>query len=145
MKVDMTPGRFCTLARTYGGELRRWPEVERAAARAFLAAGGESARRVLQAEAELDARLDLSITPAPDHALLRRVLDGAPPARSRRRPWRSAPAWLAPGAGLAAACCAGAWLGVAVSQHAETQLAADSVLVASADLAAADPDATGVR
>jgi hypothetical protein len=32
-----------------------------------------------------------------------------------------------------------------MSHHAESQLAADSVLVASADLAAADPDATWVR
>jgi hypothetical protein len=146
----MTVERFTTLADAYGGDLRRWPAAERDAARAFQSRESAVARRVLEAAAELDRHLYAASVPAPAPLLRELILAGAPRAPRRLGfsgafAWLRYPAWLAPGAGVAAACCAGAILGLTASHHAETQLTADTVLVASADLAAADPESSGIR
>jgi hypothetical protein len=146
----MTVERFTALADAYGGDLRRWPAVDRDAARAFQARQGAIARRVLDEAIELDRRLYAASVPAPTSLLRELILAGAPRAPRgfglvATVSWLRWPAWLAPGVGVAAACCAGAILGLTVSRHAETQLTADTVLVASADLAAADPESSGIR
>jgi hypothetical protein len=101
----------------------------------------------LLAEAgRLDALLQDVPAAQPSAALRERILASAPrtprPLLSLGRLRRTAP-WLAPGAGLAAACAAGAWLGVSASHTAETRMRADNVMVASADLSAGDPEDSG--
>jgi hypothetical protein len=145
MNVHMTAERFAALAQAYGGDLRRWPEAERAAANAFLIAEPAAAEPLLAAERWMDGALDSTPQPYPSQALRERVLAAARrPAGpfagwslgwSRGRDIR----WLAPGAGLAAACIAGAWLGMTASHNVSSQLRADTVLVASADQSAGDP------
>jgi len=136
----MEPARLRALLEAYGAEPARWPEEERAAAQALVAAHPEL--RTLQGqEAALDAAL-VSETPAVPEALLARVL--AIPTEQRREaavasrldvdapaavadvvelPRRVAPAakvsstwwpfdsWGRPLATLAAAAAVGLWLG----------------------------------
>jgi hypothetical protein len=145
----MTPERFAELADAFGGEIRRWPVAEQAAARAFAEAEPMSAYRLLDDAGSLDAILNEVERLQPSAALRQRVLDQAPQpgamaALQRRIGGLSAIGrWLAPGAGLAAACAAGAWLGVAATHAAEAKYRAETVLVASADQAAADQVAPG--
>ena len=113
----MTRERFQALADAYGGDIARWPEAERPAAHALLAADGGWARGAL-AEAEgLDAVLAVA-RPQPVSAdLTDRILAAAPKPRARRTGIR----WLLPagmGAGLAAACAAGLFTGVQLAQAA---------------------------
>ena len=146
MNGDMNRDRFAGLADAFGADLRRWPEAERDAARAFRAAQPAICESLLAEAGRLDAALDEIAAFQPSAALRERILAAAPEAR---RPWfslgrfRRAAPWLAPGAGLAAACAAGAWLGMAASHTAETRIRADTVLVASADLSAGDSEDAG--
>ncbi len=105
----MTPERFEALADAFGGDLARWPDAERDAAAAMLAAEPAWAGATLARAGELDAVLDAFAAPRADGALAERIAAAAP---ARRRRWR---VWLAPaglGVGLAAACAAGVMLGV---------------------------------
>jgi len=52
----LTLGRFKALAASYGGDLERWPERFRREA-ATLTASSVAARRILEAERELDAAI----------------------------------------------------------------------------------------
>jgi hypothetical protein len=147
MSSDMNRQRFAALAEAFGADLRRWPEAERDAARAFREAQPAVAEPLLAEAGRLDFILEEGFAAAQPSAALRdRILASAPRAR---RPlfslgrFRAAAPWLAPGAGMAAACAAGAWLGVTASHTAETRLRADTVLVASADLSAADAEDAG--
>jgi hypothetical protein len=146
MSGDMDRERFAALVDAFGADFRRWPEAERDAARAFRAAQPAVCEALLAEAAGLDAALDEIAALQPSAALRERILASAPRTRrpliSLGRFRRAAP-WLAPGAGLAAACAAGAWLGVTASHTAETRMRADTVLVASADLSAGDPEDAG--
>lgn len=102
----MTPERFAALAAAYGGTIDRWPEAERAAARAFRDAHPE-AEAVLAAEAALDAALARWAVPAPGAALVGRIARDA--ARRRQSP-RRLRLWLA-GLGLAGALAGGGAIG----------------------------------
>lgn len=146
MSFVMNAQRFAALAGAYGGDVRRWPEAERGEALAFLEMEPAKAQPVLEAARAIDGLLDSAPHPYPSQALRERVLASAP--RSGERParrWLSlwAPEWLAPGAGLAAAFVAGAWLGLIASHNAVAQFRADTVLVASADQTAGDQDGAG--
>ena len=153
MSVEMNAERFAALAEAFGGDLRRWPEAERASAMTFLAAEPAAAEPVLDAARRLDTALDSALNLYPSPALRDRVLASAPRPGERVRHiswswgwgWNWSVAWtrswLAPGAGLAAACVAGAWIGLLASHNAGAQLRADTVLVASADLSAGDLEA----
>lgn len=105
----MTPERFEVLAEAFGGDVARWPEAERDAAAAVMAAEPDWAGRVLARADQLDAMLGGFPAPLASGALAERIAAGAPRPRPR---WRG---WLLPagmGAGLAAACAAGLMLGV---------------------------------
>jgi ferric-dicitrate binding protein FerR (iron transport regulator) len=94
----MNPERFEQLAEAHGGEIRRWPEGERAGAQALLARRPELQGRLREA-ADLDGLLDAYATPRASAALAQRISGAAP----RRRPvHRRLALWWA-GAGLATA------------------------------------------
>lgn len=121
----MTPERFTALLDAYGADLRRWPEVERAAAQALLAVGPPMLQQQLQNAALLDGWLDASAVPAADDALAARIAavaaaaqraDAAPrieprPARPQRTR-RFGSRWWWSGAGLAGVGLAGTLAGV---------------------------------
>lgn len=127
-RMTMTAERFQAIVAAYGAEPRRWPDAERDAALAFLAAESR-AQAWLDAERGLDAMLDLLAEPdvaARPHAdtLHKRVMAGiaAParwPSRTARVMWASL--------GLAA-CLAGGMLGVDLSLKSLSDVRAQSVL-----------------
>ncbi|HWA71592.1 MAG TPA: hypothetical protein VG937_04650 [Polyangiaceae bacterium] len=96
----MTLARFRTLVEAYGGELSRWPEKERGAAKVLLESS-EPARAALAEEVELDRALDALSAPDLSPALARRLneIPIRAPAKSRRLPfkrlWAPALAWAA--------------------------------------------------
>lgn len=109
----MTPERFEELAEAHGGAVARWPEAEREAAAELMTAQPELARQVLARAEALDAALDSWRPAVVSHALMERVV-----ARAPRAPARRAVAWIwrgVVGTGLAAACAAGLFMGVALS------------------------------
>jgi hypothetical protein len=115
MSPEMSEERFEDLAQTYGGEIARWPEGEREAARALLAAQPQRLSAVLGAAAHLDRLLDLAPAQSVDAALLGRLIAAAPQAPNAARRWI---AGLGAALGLSAAAFAGVLAGVAVGGHA---------------------------
>lgn len=121
----MTPDRFRDLADIYGADLRRWPEVDREAARALLAAQ-PALDAVLRDAALLDDALDDYRVAAPTLALRDRVIAQAT-VKAPRRGWMDR-LQLALGAGWAAAACAGVAAGIVLSGHWSADAQADAVL-----------------
>ncbi|MNH53356.1 hypothetical protein D3C73_50450 [compost metagenome] len=144
--MTMTYERFETLADAYGGDLRRWPEAEREAARALRDADPRAA--VLLREADrLDALLDAAPRPAPSHALREQVIAGAAGAGlgarlGARRRGPGPLAWLS-GAGWAAAACAGVVFGVNLTSHLTADVQADAVLYQASLTSADDTEVLG--
>lgn len=134
----MTYERFEYLADAYGGDLRRWPEAEREAARALTAVDARAAALLAQAD-RLDALLGAAPRPVASHVLREQVIASAAGAglRTRRRGGVGTLAWLSAGAGWAAAACAGVVFGVALTSHMTANVRADAVLY-QASLAGAD-------
>lgn len=131
----MTSERFQCLADAWGGDLHRWPVIDRRAAQRFLVAAPE-AQAVLDRAASLDELLDAHVVALPDAALVRSVLDGlsrSAARRSRVNGWQDLRSrWWWSGAGVAGLGLVGAGTGVlAVSM-------AFSVLVPSTRPALAD-------
>ena len=117
----MTEDRFHALADAYGGDIRRWPEAERAAAANFARDHGLVARRVLAREQWLDAALDASALGEPSPALRQRIIEAAPRGRTASRAWR----WLAAaglGLGLASACASGVVAGMTLAPASITRM-----------------------
>lgn len=105
----MTPERFEILAEAFGGDVARWPDAEREAAAALMAAEPGMAEVILARAGDLDVALSAYAAPRGAGDLADRIVASAPGRRAAR--W---PGWLAPagmGAGLAAACAAGVVLG----------------------------------
>lgn len=125
----MDKQRFQALASTYGSDLRRWPQSERAAATAWWESEREAGDALLAAEADLDDALAAWRPAAADAALRDRILASAPKARPRRS---GLGLWLS-GAGLAAACAAGIVVGVAASSAVVSDVRADDLLAAMPD------------
>lgn len=121
--------RFEDLADIYGGEIARWPEGEREAARALLAANPERLSPVLASAAQLDRLLDLAPAQSADAALLGRLIAAAPQAPNTARRWI---AGLGAAVGLSAAAFAGVLVGVAIAGDARPEIAAP-VMAARAD------------
>ncbi|UAL09537.1 hypothetical protein [Caulobacter segnis] len=139
MTPEMSIGRFEALAESYGGEIARWPEGEREAARALLAAHAERLSPVLAAAAQLDRLLDLAPAPAPDAALLGRLIAAAPRPTGQARRWI---AGVGAALGLSAAALAGVAVGVAIGRPAEVAAPVGSESVVTAvDTSAALQDA----
>jgi len=110
----MDAERFAQLISAYGAAPDRWPEGEREAALAFMAADRPRAERLLFEARMIDAALDASPAAQPSQALRAAILAAAPPPRPERRSlfgWTGVPGWAA-GAGLAAACAVGVLTGV---------------------------------
>jgi hypothetical protein len=106
--------RFAALAAAYGGDVSRWPELEREAAALLMATEPEATASRLAGESDLDWALDAWRAPGASAALQAAILASAPAAR-RVPPWRG---WMwrtGLGAGLMAAGAAGVMAGVVVS------------------------------
>ena len=113
----MTPKRFETLAEAYGGDVARWPETDREAAAALMAAEPAWAETILARAGDLDAALAAYVLPKVPLGLADRIAAAAPLVQARPAPPRWM-AWLLPvgmGAGLAAACAAGVVTGALLS------------------------------
>jgi len=126
----MTPERFETLAEAFGGDVARWPDAEREAAAALMAAEPAWAEGVLARAGDLDAALAAYASPSGAHDLVERIVAGAPKARPR---WTG---WLLPagmGAGLAAACAAGVMMGAQLSAPSAASDDADAIVTAVGD------------
>jgi hypothetical protein len=111
----MSLERFEDLAETYGGEIARWPEAEREAARALLAVEGPRLTPVLVAATHLDRLLDRAPAQAPDAALLGRLISAAPAAAPSSHRWI---AGLSAALGLSVAAFAGVVVGVSMGRPA---------------------------
>lgn len=125
----MDAERFLDLIGAYGADRRRWPLCERDGARAFAEANAEICAAWLNAEAALDHALDTAPSVQAYAELRERIVNGAPQSRTRSvapRRW-----FWAPGAGLAAACAAGALFGILVTDRLTASSRADGVLALS--------------
>lgn len=121
----MNAERFEELAWAYGGDIRRWPLAAQGDAFVWLQSH-ERARDVLVEAGSLDAMLNASAPMAASGILRERILAAAPkprPAFQRSVTWIS-------GAGLAAACAAGVFLG---ATNASLFMTPTAVSVARAD------------
>jgi len=113
MGAEMTPERFESVAISYGADIGRWPEAERAAARILSEANSAATAGVLFQAAALDRLLAAAPAPAPDFALKEQIFRStiarraSPPAAGR---------WLGfgLGAGLAGAAAAGLAAGLII-------------------------------
>ena len=106
----MNEDRLRRLIAAYGATPARWPVREQAAGERYLA---EHPRALagLDAERALDEVLDAWTAQVVTAALLEQILAAAPAAREVwSPPWSWRDLWLS-GAGLAAACAAGAVVG----------------------------------
>lgn len=129
-RTSMDETRFGALAEAWGGDLRRWPEAERDAARAFVASHPRAAEDLLFEADALDALMDASPRPAVSEGLRERIMAAAPAAgRGVRGAWASLPKllWLG-GAGWAAAACAGVVFGTNLGGHLADQRQAEAVV-----------------
>jgi hypothetical protein len=138
--MAMDAVRFEHLASAYGGDLRRWPVADREGATVFAAENRALSERLLFEARQIDAVLETVTSAAPSMALRDRVLAGAPKSRPRERR-RAGWFWL-PSAGFAAACAAGAILGVIVIERVSASSNADTVLAANAEPGWSDADST---
>lgn len=141
--MTMMYERLAYLADAYGGDLRRWPEAEREAARALVAADPRAAALLREADG-LDALLDAAPRPAPSHALREAVIASAAGAglKARRRGAIGPLAWLS-GAGWAAAACAGVVFGINLTSHMTADVQADAVLYQASLTSADDTEVLG--
>jgi hypothetical protein len=112
----MTLERFSALAEAFGADMRRWPEADRAAARALAQDSAPARTRLAEADA-LDAALDLSRVASPSPELRQRILSAAPKPRASRADAASARSrlmrWLS-GLGAVGVLTCGAMAGAAV-------------------------------
>ncbi|MBB5014680.1 hypothetical protein [Rehaibacterium terrae] len=137
MTTPLSPQRFADLLAAHGADPRRWPQAERAAALALLAASPE-ARRQQHEAARLDALLDAWQPPAPSPDLRLRLLHAMPlPQRAEsllHRLWRELGGWR-----LAAPALAGALaLGIAIGVLLPAMEAGDDLLAEWLSLAQLD-------
>jgi len=128
----MTSERFLALVAAYGADARRWPEAERAAARAFAAARPEAVADALAEADAADVLLHASGVAHPSTVLRDRVVASAADAgliraRHEGRRWLDRLA-LALGAGWAAATCAGIVAGVMMTTWLTADAQAEAVL-----------------
>ena len=124
-RMDET--RFGELADAFGGDVRRWPESEREAARAWIDAHPLEAERALFDARQTDAALFASPNPVVSMALRDRVLASA--TMKARSAWPSLKKllWIG-GVGWAAAACAGVMVGTTLSGHLAVQSQADAAV-----------------
>ena len=91
----MTLDRLRQILAAYGGDPDRWPDDERDAAEALIAAS-PAAREALAQEQTLDAGLALAASEVPDDAMARLTAAMAfPPPRQMAAPANVAKGWFA--------------------------------------------------
>lgn len=122
---DLDADRFTALAEAHGGDLARWPQDVREAARRRLAAAPELGR-TLEEAASLDAALDAWRPQAASAALREAILAAAPKVR-RGLGVAALVLRMGLGAGLAAACAAGVITGVRLGDVGQPPAAVDTV------------------
>ncbi len=83
--MDMSEQDFAHTARIYGASLARWPDALRTAATAFMHRHPQTARRLLQAERDVDAALALLPSQTPGMALEQRILRDFDQAMQKRK------------------------------------------------------------
>ena len=105
----MTSERFAALADAYGGDIDRWPEHERRAAKAYLLTHPE-ARPILLRQAELDAALAAWTVPHPTASLAGGIARNVLERQALLRRFR---VWLS-SAGAAAALAGGVAAGMSL-------------------------------
>jgi hypothetical protein len=109
--LDIT--RFATLAETWGGNIERWPALERTAARRIAAT---DAGKAILAEARKVDDLIVDAMPGISEERLSRAMhaviaDLAQTTAALPRSW--IPSWLTPAASFICAAAVGVWLGFA--------------------------------
>ena len=142
----MTSERFLALVDAWGADARRWPEAERAAARAFAAANPGIALPALAEADAADALLHASRVAPPSMILRDCVIASAAGAGLKAR--REGRRWLdrltlALGAGWAAAACAGVAAGVIMTTHLTANAQADAVLYQATLMGVDDTEVLG--
>ena len=142
----MTSERFLALVAAYGADARRWPEAERAAARAFAAANPDAAVPALAEADAADALLHASRVAHPSMVLRDRVIASAAEAGLKAR--REGRRWLdrlalTLGAGWAAAACAGIVAGVMMTTYLTADAQAEAVLYQASLLGVDDAEVLG--
>lgn len=138
MTPAMSRARFEDLAEAHGGDIARWPEGEREAARALLAADPEHLSPILSEAAQLDRLLDLAPAQAMNAALVGRLIAAAPSAPDNARRWI---AGLGAALGLSAAAFAGVLAGVSIASPARPTAAAPMATAHADTLTAVDVSA----
>lgn len=128
----MTSERFLALVAAYGADARRWPEDERAAARAHAAAWPEAVADALAEADAADALLRASRVAHPTTVLRDRVMASAASTHFKRvrdegRCWLDR-LTLVLGAGWAAATCSGIVAGVMMATWLTTDAQVEAVL-----------------
>ena len=122
----MTPDRLRELAERWGGDVERWPEAERAAARDCARTDIGSA--ILRSQQAFDALL--AVPPQVESARANRValaVLGEIAASEVRPPWYRRwlqPASLLPAGSLACSALLGVWLAGALPYHPDDQAVA---------------------
>jgi hypothetical protein len=135
----MDASRFEQLASAYGADFRRWPAAEREAAQAYAVANRTESERLLFEARMIDAALNAVAAPQPTYELRQQVIAQAPQPRPRRL--RTGAWFWIPSAGLAAACAAGALVGVIAMDRASASSSAENtVIAANADAGWTDND-----
>jgi hypothetical protein len=142
----MTSERFLALVDAWGADARRWPEAERAAARAFAAANPGIALPALAEADAADALLHASRVASPSMMLRDRVIASAAGAGLKAR--REGRRWLdrlsiAFGAGWAAAACAGVAAGIMMTTQLTADAQADAILYQATLMGVDDTEVLG--
>ncbi len=142
----MTSERFLALVAAWGADARRWPDGERMAAQAFVAANPETAGAALAEADAIDALLHRSPAPRLSMALRDRVIASA--AGAGLTPRREGRRWLdrltlVLGAGWAAAACAGVAAGVMLTTQMTADARADAVLYQASLMGVDDTEVLG--
>ncbi|MFC0242112.1 hypothetical protein [Rhodopseudomonas telluris] len=122
----MTPDRFRELAETWGGDIARWPEAARPAARTF--ARTDAGAAILRQQQAFDALLAAApeVTPARAGRAALSVLQ-AIAASEARPPWYRRwlrPVSLLPAGSLACSALLGLWLAGALPYRQDDQAVA---------------------
>lgn len=109
----MSPDRFEQLSLAFGGEIERWPAIEREAARHLLVAQPAVAKPLMEEADRLDRILDDAPAARPSSELIGRIVQAAPrrPAASPVSRWLTG---LGLAAGLAGAAAAGVAAGLVI-------------------------------
>ena len=114
--------RFAALAEAYGGDVSRWPEVEREAAALLMATEPGATASRLAVESDLDWALDSWRAPGASQALQSAILASAPAPR-RGAAWRG---WMWR-TGLGAGLMAGVVVSGAVAPVGELEVISAAV------------------